>query len=83
MLWWMTVSSNGYLKSHHAVKQEALPYRRWGSSHQPRYQLVNYLPPIEVAGSQAFNSHAGRLTASRRLATQKVRSPALKINEVK
>jgi len=23
-----------YLKSHHAVKQEAPPSRRWGSSHQ-------------------------------------------------
>jgi sodium-dependent dicarboxylate transporter 2/3/5 len=32
MLWWMTVSRKGYLKSHHALKQEAPPSIRWGSS---------------------------------------------------
>jgi hypothetical protein len=32
MLWWMTVLSNGYLKSHHALKQEAPPSVRRGSS---------------------------------------------------
>jgi hypothetical protein len=31
MLWWMTVSKSGYLKSHHAVKQEAPLSIRWGS----------------------------------------------------
>jgi len=28
----MAVLSSGYLKSHHSLKQEAPPYRRWGSS---------------------------------------------------
>jgi len=32
MLWWMTVSLRGYLKSHHAFKQEAPPSTRWSSS---------------------------------------------------
>jgi len=32
MLWWMTVSLTGYLKSHHAFKQEAPPSTRWSNS---------------------------------------------------
>jgi hypothetical protein len=32
MLWWMTVSLRGYLKSHHALKQEAPSSVRWSSS---------------------------------------------------
>jgi len=34
-LWWMTVSLMGYLKSHHALKQEAPPSTRWSSSPKP------------------------------------------------
>jgi len=34
MLWWMTVSLMGYLKSHHALKQEAILFIRWSSSQE-------------------------------------------------
>jgi hypothetical protein len=45
MLWWMTVSLMGYLKSHHALKQEAPPSIRWSSSpnlYTRKKHLVNH-----------------------------------------
>jgi hypothetical protein len=53
----MTVLSNGYLKSHHSLKQEAPPYRRWGSSRRENViigktnNVVNTVPNQEQAKS--------------------------------
>ena len=51
MLWWMTVALTGYLKSHHATKQEAQPSNGEQSAH---------LVPETYKGIYSMNKYLGK-----------------------
>ncbi len=49
MLWWMTVALTGYLKSHHATKQEAQPSNGEQSASRIK-TFILYISDVMVSG---------------------------------